>query len=386
LGKDWFSFDVGEVYLKTNQTFLGLRAELEDQLTPSWKSYWGLDSQFYWATADFQVPVTSESTGVNSPIGTRDLRTASSRSLIDLNGLYWRNEIRPEGARWVLIPGLRLSYLNVTRDLLPEPRVAARYGLDGGWTLRAASGLYHQPPLVQNVDPVYGNPALKAQRAVHGTLGFEKDFRQGLSSGWTVQEDFFYKYLYNLVVPSTAFITPSQPENFNNSGYGRAFGLESLLKYKSSGWEGWISYTLSRSTRGNSGTPEGTFQYDQTHLLTAVGDIKLNHNWKFSTRLRYATGNPFTPVVGGTFDANNDVYIPTRGSIFSERLGGFFQVDIRLDKKWIYNTWIMTAYLDIQNVTNRENPERVNYSYDYRQSGVVAGLPLLPTLGVKAEF
>jgi hypothetical protein len=85
-------------------------------------------------------------------------------------------------------------------------------------------------------------------------------------------------------------------------------------------------------------------------------------------------------------DLNNDVYIPIRGGIFSERMGGFFQLDLRLDKKWIYNTWIMTAYLDIQNITNRENPERINYSYDYRQSGVVAGVPLLPTLGVKAEF
>ena len=42
--------------------------------------------------------------------------------------------------------------------------------------------------------------------------------------------------------------------------------------------------------------------------------------------------------------------------------------------------------LDVQNVTNRKNPEGLNYSYDFSQSEVTSGLPVLPTFGIKGEF
>jgi len=85
-------------------------------------------------------------------------------------------------------------------------------------------------------------------------------------------------------------------------------------------------------------------------------------------------------------DVNNDTYTPIRGPIYSKRMGDFFQADIRFDKKWVYNTWVLTGYLDIENATNRSNPQEINYSYDYRQSATVTGLPIMPIFGVKAEF
>jgi hypothetical protein len=47
---------------------------------------------------------------------------------------------------------------------------------------------------------------------------------------------------------------------------------------------------------------------------------------------------------------------------------------------------VSVAYLDVQNVCNRRNPEGVQYSYDFRQSSVQQGLPLLPILGLRAEL
>jgi hypothetical protein len=90
--------------------------------------------------------------------------------------------------------------------------------------------------------------------------------------------------------------------------------------------------------------------------------------------------------VGSTFDADNDVYIPTRGSIYSQRFEAFKQLDLRVDRKFIYDTWILTAYLDILNITNSVNPQSIEYSYDYTQNKKVRGLPILPTIGVKGEF
>lgn len=377
-GKDWIHFNVGSIYLNTNSTAFTGRAEIEDQLTPAWKNYWGIDTQLYWSNISFQLPISSSASTT--------YRTVSNTYATNATGFYWRNILHPTDSRWTFTPGFRLSYYNFTNEWMPEPRIGAKYFLGDGWTIRAASGLYNEAPSVQNLDSNYGNPNLKSQRAVHGTLGFEKEFKEGAVNGLTITDDFFYKYLYSYVASSTAYITPSQPEYYNNSGFGRIFGMELLTKYKASIFEGWIAYTLSRSTLGNSQLAEALSSYDQTHLLTFVGSVNLGKDWKAGLRVRYTTGSPYTPVSYGVLDINNDSYTPIRGATYSARLGSFFQTDIRIDKKWIYNQWILSLYLDIQNVTNQQNPLQVNYSYDYRQSAVITGLPILPTLGVKAEF
>jgi len=386
MGKDAVHVDLGETYFHIDQSVLTGRAELEDQVNDAWKSYVGIDAQSNWTTMSFQFPVVNNQGGVSSTRSAGDLATVSQHYDTRTLGLYWRNVLHAPDSRLSFMPGVRLSYFNLTKENILEPRVGVKYALDHGWTLRAASGLYNQAPQPGNLDATYGNPNLKSQRAVHDTFGFEKDFRDGAATGWTISNDFFYKRIYDITARSTAFVTPSQPEYYNNSGHGRSYGMEFLGKYKTSSWQGWISYTLSRSTRGDAQTPETLSPYDQTHLLTAVGDVALGRNWKLSTRVRYSTGNLYTPIVGGIFDIDNDTYTPIRGDIYSRRMGAFFQADIRLDKKWIYDTWILTGYLDIENVTNRANPQEVNYSYDYQQSAVVSGLPILPTFGVKMEF
>ena len=64
----------------------------------------------------------------------------------------------------------------------------------------------------------------------------------------------------------------------------------------------------------------------------------------------------------------------------------FFQLDLRADKRFTYRTWILSAYLEVQNATNRKNPEDVAYNHDYSERGWLTGLPLFPSFGVRAEY
>jgi hypothetical protein len=57
-----------------------------------------------------------------------------------------------------------------------------------------------------------------------------------------------------------------------------------------------------------------------------------------------------------------------------------------VDRKYIYDEWILTYYIDVQNILNTKNAQNIQYSYDYRQNKKVRGLPILPTFGVKGEF
>jgi hypothetical protein len=191
------------------------------------------------------------------------------------------------------------------------------------------------------------------------------------------------------VVPSQARVERDGVqvnENVSNSGGGRAYGLETQLKFENVPFTGWIAYTWSKSTRWRPNTPEYNYEYDQTHNLNLVMARDFSNNWKVSGRFRFVTGNPWTPISGATFDADNDVYIPSRGGIYSERQGDFSQLDLRFDKKYILDQAIWSVYLDIQNVLGQKNTESYQYSYNYKEKEAVSGLPLLPSLGVKGEF
>jgi hypothetical protein len=90
--------------------------------------------------------------------------------------------------------------------------------------------------------------------------------------------------------------------------------------------------------------------------------------------------------VGSTYDADNEVYFPKRGALYSQRLKDFYQLDVRVDKKVIFDRAIWTFYLDVQNILNTKNPESIQYSYDYAQKEQISGLPILPAVGIKGEF
>jgi hypothetical protein len=151
---------------------------------------------------------------------------------------------------------------------------------------------------------------------------------------------------------------------------------------------GWLSYTLSRSERRDGPLqPWRTFQYDQTHILTLVAGYHLPWEIDLGLRLRYATGNPWIQQGPGLYDADHDVTIPSVvGQPYSTRLPDFFALDLRVDKRFAFKKWIFAIYLDVQNVTNYKNVEGYQYSYDYTHKAPVAGLPILPSLGLRATF
>jgi len=389
VGRDWIRVDASDNFFSVAATQLTTRGEIEHQLTPSWTAQWGIDNTFTWADVSLRLPSFYNAGGVNNPVSTGERKEVDVSSTAAALGAYWANEIKLADTPWAFLPSLRGEYYSPTKQGLLLPRAIVRYRIDDTFVLRTGAGLYAQPPLEQQIDRTYGNPDVKAPRAWHWIFGAEKDFRDGGTEGWLVTGNVFYKGMTELVNPSARLVTRDGAivsENYRNDGSGKAYGVSLSGKGVMMPWSFMFSYTLSRSLRTDSLQTDYPFQFDQTHFLTAVASYELGRNWRLAARLRYATGNPTTPIVGGTFDADNDVYIPQRGAFYSERLEPFFQFDLRVDKKWIFNSWILSAYLDIQNLTNRKNLESIRYAYDYQSRTTVSGLPILPTLGVRAEF
>lgn len=299
-----------------------------------------------------------------------------------------------------LTPGLRLSgYLLEVSRLTPrvgsalpiggstltptfEPRLSASYKLRRDLTLNAAAGLYSQAPAPEELSAVFGNPTLVPQRALHTSAGVS----WRITGTLTADVVGFYKTLDGLVARSP-YATPQLARALTQDGTGRSYGVQFLLRQEL--WEnffGWVTYSLSRSERQDGpGQPMRLFDYDQTHVLGVVGSYQLGA-WTFGARFRYATGAPRTPVIGAFYDARDDLYQPLFGAHNSVRIPDFYQLDLRVERDFQLGSGTLNVYLDMQNVTNRQNPEELTYNFDYRERKYIVGLPVLAVAGLRYQF
>jgi len=248
-----------------------------------------------------------------------------------------------------------------------------------------ATGLYYQAPQNGEATERVGNPELNSERAVHYTLGVEKDFRQGSSNGVILNVDLFYKKLDQLIISTSDLNSDGTNKINSNEGEGDINGIQTMLKWKQNEWAAVLSYTYLKSLRQEPTRDEYPSEFDQTHNLNIIASYERTR-WSYSARMRYVTGRPYTPVEGAIFDNDNDVYVALSGDFLSKRFSSFFQLDLRVDRKWIYDTWILSAYLDIQNVTSNKNVESISYNFDYSEELETSGLPIIPIFGVKGEF
>jgi hypothetical protein len=385
LGNDFIRLDIYNDYLDIRQTVLTSRGELEWNVTEPFSTYIGFDHRYTWADVGFRFPNAAFGSASSTSAPLQANETLQSSEI----GLYWRNRWSPPGTAWTIFPNLRLDYFTVTREVILEPRFALRYNLMPGLSLRGAVGNYAQTPQAQELSSTFGNQSLLAPRAWHYTAGFEKDFRGGRSQGLLWICDFWYRDFDKLIAPSQDFVQRNGSlvaERYNNREEGQAFGLSTSLRLTGRPWTAQVSYTLSESRRNRPEEGDFRFQFDQTHILNAIVSVELGGNWSLSSRLRFTTGNAFTPIVGALFDSDDDIFRPIQGARNSDRFSGFFSWDVRVDKKWVFDTWILSLYLDVQNLSNRKNTETLNYSFDYTQSEEVSFIPILPTLGLKGEF
>ena len=202
----------------------------------------------------------------------------------------------------------------------------------------------------------------------------------------------YYKELWSLAVPTRALGPDGRLLRYSNAGRGETVGLELLARRElARGLFGWLSWTWSRSLRRDDPTdphyPEWRlFQLDQTHVVALVLSYRLPREWIVGTRIRAVSGNPYTPAVGAIYDADTGRYQCLPGAPLSRRLSPFFQADARVDKRFVFERWMFSMYLDVQNVTNRENAEFRFRNFDCSQTVVIPSIPIFPTLGLRAEW
>ncbi|MBK06002.1 MAG: hypothetical protein CL932_14610 [Deltaproteobacteria bacterium] len=268
-----------------------------------------------------------------------------------------------------------------------DPRVSFQWRFLKKWTLLGSVGIFHRPPDIIEWSKELGNPQLGLQGATQYTVGAKYQPFKKLN----VRLIFYYNDMFDRISGSGKVVEVDGKltrENYNNQGIGRGIGMELLVRLRNwNGLSSWVSYTLSRSERGTiSNGLNRLYGYDQTHILNVVAQYKFGWGWSASLRFRLVSGRPTTPVIGASYDADTDRYRPIYGETDSERYPTFHQLDLRIDKKWTFNTWVLGVYLEVMNVYYSQITERYRYQFDYKKRFPQPGLPTLPSFGLRGEF
>ena len=291
-----------------------------------------------------------------------------------------------EIGRFTLTPGIHSIYDSHNEQALIDPRFNLIYALTENTSLKGATGLYSQMPQYDECVAPWGTKGLKPEKAIHGVLGAEHRFGQNL----TLDVQTYYKSFYDMVVR----IDDTDTTRFGNDGSGFAYGAEILLRHQMTDhFFGWISYAYSVARRKDGpDKDERYFDSDMPHNFIAVASYKPNRYWSFGMKYQYASGLPYTDLLHTEtiYDVDKDEYYPIYdGPINEDRLDAHQQLDLRIDKYWIFNNFIMSTYLDVRNVLQTKNIYQKEYNKDYTQSAdflnISSQVPLI-FLGLKFDF
>ena len=204
---------------------------------------------------------------------------------------------------------------------------------------------------------IMGNPDLKPEF----TVQYEFGFKQAVSDILGLQLSFFYKDISELL-GTEVIETYNSAEywRFTNVDFGSVYGMTlSIFQQNFSNISSSLNYTL-QFAEGNSSDPRETtnraaagqdprpkyvpFNWDQRHTLNLTAVYSIPDNFSVSAILKFGSGQPYTPVIGSGFGADQD---PNSG-----RKETYFLVDLRGEKYFNLDIVNLSVFLRVFNLLN----------------------------------
>ena len=271
-----------------------------------------------------------------------------------------------------------------------DPRLQVRAQLTPWLVVHGGIGYYQQPPSFPVALPGIDTFALNLglQHAVQGAIGEELKLPGALELNLT---GFYQSYRNaNDIVVDFSPVSCTSPPPESLSGYpaqitrqvdGQSFGMEFMLRRRAGRFTGWIAYTLSRAER-NFSCGLRPADYDQTHVLNAVAQVRLPWNLMAGARLFYSTGRPVTQLQlpDGSGTLRNNVRLPDT-----------VQLDVRLDREWLFRRFALDVFLEVVNTTFSQAVFGLAYPKEgnvtrYDQPMLNGFRWIIPSIGIRGRF
>jgi len=419
------------------------RAERMRSLDNGWKVSGGVSAEYAKYNNATRNTVFVPQVGQQEVVFGSDFKMAkfgafaqASRALLE-NRLTLSGGVRVDGAALLDVAEDLTDPANSSALANPldqfSPRVSASWSFAPGWTWNANTGIYHQLPAYT----ILGYAGMGADSTSMTLTNWREDLsyttnrqvvmgvrRELAERNAAVSVEGFYKGYVNSPASASSGVALANlgadfgvvgNEEVTFNAEGRAYGMEVLLQQRLyQGYYGLLAYTLVRSEYINPGddlmlqswVPSS---WDNRHIVSFTGGKKWDSGWELGARVLFSGGLPYTPyaVDQSLLISNWETFnapLVDYDQLNTQRNGAFHQVDLRLDRKWFFDTWSLDVFMDVQNLTGAAPPQPAQLdvvrdpatgtpipsvtnpgSYDPRYISTATGA-VLPAIGMIVEL
>ncbi len=306
--------------------------------------------------------------------------------------------------------GLHSQYHSYTEAFVLEPRAALSWQATPVSRFSAAYGLHAQAvpsPILffeeRTGDDTYEktNADLDFMKSHHFVLAYDRN----LGSNWRFKTEAYYQSLFDVPVESvpSSYSVLNEGAGFVfenkgglvNEGVGTNYGVElTLEKFFSRGYYLLFTNSLFESTYEGSDGIERSTAFNNNY----VGNLLFGKEWKFGengrnaftfdTKLTTAGGRYFTPIDLEATQNNQGEEVRFDEQAFSERYDDYFRLDVKLGlrlnskKRNISHQF----FVDLQNITNRENEFVRRYNENTNAINSVSQIGFFPDVLYRIQF
>lgn len=284
------------------------------------------------------------------------------------------------------------NYSSLTNNPLEQfsPRLALQYKFAEGFAFNFNTGIYYQLPAYTALGFTANNELvnqafLKYIKNTQAVAGLEYNGKNNLR---ITAETYYKKYknypfsLRNQIslanIGADFGVVGIEP--LDSRGFGETYGVELLVQKRTlNNFYGIAAYTFGKSQFSDASADLLPSSWDSRHILSITAGKYFAKNWNIGAKFRLQSGLPETPynldrsqLVSIWNVANSPVLDYSK--LNSQRGNLVHQLDVRAEKKWIFNKWQFTAYLDVVNVYGAKNPSRlpvVNLDRDANGNGII---------------
>ncbi len=281
-----------------------------------------------------------------------------------------------------------------------NPRIGIKYFIRDDWAGKVLWGRYAQfvsallpefqpVPFLYVWVPTFG--PYQPQIATHLILGLEKWFSDEV---FLAIEGYYKNYprLYEMNARLDPLLIE---ETILEEGKGRSLGFDLLLRKDWGRLAGWAAYSYGWVKVKFGGKEYFPF-YDRRHNFNLIATYSLFPSVKFSGRLAFYSGNPYTQPVGRyrywywryRYEKWDFFWSEIPGEKNKARYPSYFRTDFGLEKEFFIKETKLTVRFEVINLFNYKN--LLFYYYDYEKDPPVRKgfymLPIFPSLSVEWQF
>jgi hypothetical protein len=319
------------------------------------------------------------------------------------SGAVWVDDMWRLSPRWLLEAGVRAEALSGGTFAAVSPRASVKYFATPELALTAGVGRVTQwqhslagdGPLRYFDIWIASDSFIPVETAWQWIAGAERR----VGDAGSVRVEGFVKR-YDRVFEVNRSEDPQVHGDEFLAARGLSYGADLLARWqRASGAAGWVTYTYGVSSRWRDNVRWAP-GHDRRHDLNVVATWPFR-KYRLGARFGFATGTPYTPIVGGiarrVYDPSLDRWGTGEPTIDIESLGGAYnserfppthRLDLDVSREYQRGNTTFSPYLSVVNAYNAKNVFVYLYKYstDQPTRRAISQFPVLPSAGVRIAF